>query len=147
MERNEIIKQLGEFFKVEELVCPHIYKKFKDNSWRFLDTNYLHCLLILRKDIFQAPMTCTTKAMTQRGMRCNMCDLVKSKKEAYISSHLLGKAGDFDVKGLTAAEARQKVKDNADQLPCKCRIEADVNWLHFDVMPHDQDSNVYVFEG
>ena len=143
MERNEIIKQLGKYFGVKELVCEHIYKKFGENSWRFLDTDYLHCLLILRKDIFQAPMTCNTSAMHQRGMRCNICDLVKGKKDAYISSHILGKAGDFDVKGLTAEQARRKIKDNADLLPCKCRVEAGVTWLHFDVMPHDREEQVY----
>lgn len=147
MERQEIIERLSKYFQVKELVCPHIYKKFGEKSWQFLQTNYLHALLILRTDILNAPMTCNTSTMTQRGMRCNMCELVKSKKDAYISSHILGKAGDFDVKGMSAEQARQKILANAKKLPCKCRIEADVNWLHFDTMYHDKTEKVYVFKG
>lgn len=33
MTRNELITQLKKHFKIQELVCPHCYKKFKDNSW------------------------------------------------------------------------------------------------------------------
>jgi hypothetical protein len=46
----------------------------------------------------------------------------------------LGKAGDFIVKGMTAEQAREKIKENADLLPCNIRIEGGVTWLHFDTM-------------
>lgn len=64
-----------------------------------------------------------------------MCELVKEKKKNYLSSHILGKAGDFTCKGLTAQQARDRIKENAHLLPCNIRVEEKVTWLHFDVLP------------
>ena len=30
MDRNDIIKELGSYFDIVELVCPHTYNKWKD---------------------------------------------------------------------------------------------------------------------
>ena len=45
------------------------------------------------------------------------------------------KAGDFTVIGLSAEEARQRILENADLLPHPIRMEANVTWLHIDVLP------------
>jgi len=137
MNRDEIITGLGRFFKVKELVCPHIYQKYGEASWQFLDTDYLHALLVIRRDILQAGMMCNGGQYTQRGRRCNLCDLVKSKTLAgrlYQSAHMDGKAGDFTVSGMTAEEARRRIKEQARLLPCNIRLEAGVSWLHFDCL-------------
>ena len=147
MTRQEIIEALSKFFDVKELVCPHTYKKHKENSWQFLDTMWLWCLLVIRRDILKAPMTCNNgTTYTQRGLRCNLCDIVKSKIANYLSSHLFGKAGDFTVKGMTAEQARKMIKEKADLLPCPIRLEAGVSWLHFDILPQcGVDEKVYEF--
>ena len=80
-------------------------------------------------------MVCNNDNANQRGLRCNRCELVKSKNNVYLSAHILGKAGDFTIKGMTAEEARQKIKNNAHLLPCAIRIEKGVSWLHLDVLP------------
>jgi len=146
--RNIVIPELKKYFSVKELVCNHTYDKWKEQSWQFLDTNFLHCLLIIRRDILKSGMVCNTKSATQRGLRCNMCEMVKQKTKNYLSSHIFGKAGDFTVSGMTAEEARQKIKENADLLPCNIRLEKDVTWLHFDVLPqYDVTEKVYFFKG
>lgn len=134
MTRVEIITEVKKYFKISELVCNHISVKWGESAWQFLQTDYLHALLIIRKDILKAGMTCNTGSLYQRGMRCNMCDMVKSKTSAYLSSHVLGQAGDFTVTGMTAAEARTKIKNSANLLPCNIRLEADVTWLHIDTL-------------
>lgn len=134
MKRQEIIEELSEYFDVKELVCQHTYKKHGDASWQFLDTNFLHALLVIRVDILKAPMVCNAGSSTQRGLRCNMCDLVKDKKTNYLSAHILGKAGDFSVKGMTAEEAREKIKLYNYLLPCPIRLEDGVSWLHIDTL-------------
>ena len=148
MTRQEILEQLSEYFGVKELVCPHTYKKHKENSWQFLDTMWLWCLLVIRRDILKVPMTCNNgTTYTQRGLRCNLCEIVKGKITNYLSSHLFGKAGDFSVKGMTAEQARKKIKEKADLLPCAIRLEAGVSWLHFDVLPQcGVDEKVYEFK-
>ena len=144
--RQEIIRELHKYFQVSELVCEHTHSKWGEMSWQFLDTDYLHALLIIRRDILQLPMTCNHTGANQRGLRCNMCDLVKEKKKNYLSSHILGKAGDFTVRGLTAQEARERIKNNARLLPCNIRLEDNVTWLHFDVLPQfGITEKVYLF--
>lgn len=134
MTRNEILIGVKKYFKISELVCSHVSAKWGESAWQFLQTDYLHALLIIRRDILMTGMTCNTGSLFQRGMRCNMCDLVKTKTTAYLSSHILGQAGDFTVTGMTAAEARTKIKNSANLLPCNVRLEADVTWLHFDTL-------------
>lgn len=135
MKRDEVICELHRFFQVRELVCDHTFGKWGEKSWQFLDTDFLACLLVIRRDILQVPMTCNHDGATQRGLRCNRCELVKEKSSVYLSSHILGKAGDFTCTGLTAQEARDRIKKMAHLLPCSIRLEAGVSWLHFDVLP------------
>lgn len=137
MTRNEILSEVKKYFDIDELVCDHTLRRWGLRAWQFLDTDYLHCLLILRRDILRRPMYCNNHAggTCQRGLRCNMCPMVKSKTAVYLSAHLLGKAGDFTVQGISAEEARQAIKTNAHLFPCNIRIEGAVSWLHFDVLP------------
>lgn len=146
MDRDKIIRELHNYFQVSELVCEHTHSKWGERSWQFLDTNYLACLLIIRRDILQLPMTCNHSGANQRGLRCNRCDLVKDKSSIYLSSHVFGKAGDFTVKGLTAQEARSRIRNMANLLPCPIRMEGGVSWLHFDVLPqYGVTTKVYEF--
>lgn len=146
MDRTTIIKELHKYFQISELVCQHTYSEWGERSWQFLDTNFLHALLIIRRDILQAPMICNHSGVDQRGLRCNMCELVSEKDKVYLSSHVLGKAGDFTVKGMTAQEARSRIRNNAHLLPCNIRMEGGVSWLHFDVLPqYGINEKVYEF--
>lgn len=133
-DRDTIIRELHKYFQISELVCKHAHSKWGERSWQFLDTNYLECLLIIRRDILKKPMICNTREQNQRGLRCNRCSLVSEKTGVYLSSHILGKAGDFTVEGMTAQEARSLIRNNAHLLPCQIRMEAGVSWLHFDVL-------------
>ena len=147
MNRVEIIEQVGAYFKVSELVCPHTFAKWGEKSWQFLDTDFLHALLVVRRDILQRPMTCNGGQYTQRGLRCNRCERVRTKTQVYLSSHILGKAGDFSVSGMTAEDARKAIKAKGDLLPCNVRVEAGKSWLHFDVLPqYGVTEKVYFFK-
>ena len=146
MNRSDIIRELHKFFQVRELVCEHTFSRWGERSWQFLDTSFLACLLIIRRDILQVPMTCNHDGANQRGLRCNRCQIVREKKNVYLSSHILGKAGDFTCQGLTAQEARSRIRNNAHLLPCNIRMEGGVSWLHFDVLPQfGIEQKVYEF--
>ena len=145
-DRELIIRELHKYFQISELVCGHTFSQWGERAWQFLDTDYLACLLVIRRDILQLPMICNHDGADQRGLRCNLCQIVKDKDELYISSHILGKAGDFTVKGLTAQEARSRIRNNAHLLPCPIRLEGGVSWLHFDVLPQSGiTAKVYEF--
>ena len=149
MTREEILTEIKEYFSIDELVCDHTLQKWGESAWQFLDTDFLHCLLILRRDVLQRPMTCNNHAhgTHQRGLRCNMCEMVRSKTGVYLSAHVLGKAGDFTVQGLRAEQARARIRMLPGAFPCNIRIEGGVSWLHFDVLPQAGISQkVYEFK-
>ena len=146
MTRQEILTAIKPYFDIDELVCNHTYAKWGEKAWQFLDTDYLHCLLVIRRDIIKRPMWCNGTQKKQRGLRCNRCDMVKNKSSVYLSSHILGKAGDFTITGLSAENARKLIKENAGLLPCNIRMEKGVSWLHFDVLPqYGVTDKVYEF--
>lgn len=147
MNREQVIRDLNKFFDVKELVCDHTYAKWGEKSWQFLATDYLHNLLVIRRDILQVPMVCNHDGADQRGLRCNLCPLVFEQTEVYLSSHILGKAGDFTVQGMTAQEARSRIRNNAHLLPYPLRMEGGVNWLHIDTIPqYGITDKVYEFK-
>lgn len=143
MNRDKIIRELHNYFQISELACPHTRKQWKEGSWRFLDTMLLACLLVIRRDILQCEMIVNDSQHDERGYRCIHCE-----EGADWSGHRFGKAVDAIPKGMTAQQARDRIKANAHLLPCPIRMEKDVNWLHFDVMPQDGfDGKVYEFKG
>ncbi len=146
MTRTQILSELRPFFDIGELVCKHTLAKWGERAWQFLATDYLHALLVIRRDILQRPMCCNGNGRYQRGLRCNVCPLVAEKNSVYLSAHILGKAGDFTVEGMSAGEARAKIKELAHLLPCNIRLEGNVDWLHIDTLPQEGVSEkVYVF--
>lgn len=154
MTREEIVEAIKVYFDVDELVCDHTFAKYGQDSWRFLDTDYLHALLIIRRDILKTAMYCNGAGKKQRGLRCNRCQLVREKSSVYLSAHCLGKAGDFTVtRYKTAQDVREIIKQNAHLLPCKVRLERwdstgkEISWVHIDVMDRGpQQPKVYEFK-
>ena len=64
----------------------------------------------------------------------------------YLSAHILDKAGDFTVRGLTAEEVRNKIIQNAHLLPYPIRMEKNVTWLHIDTLQqYNIAEKVYLF--
>lgn len=140
MDRHEVITDLKKYFDIRELVCRHVHTKFGDKSWMFLDDKLLHILLILRKEIYKAPVIInnwhTGGSYNERGLRCNICNLVKSKTlngQIYMSAHGNGSGIDHNVIGLTANQCRNLIKSNEHLIPFPVRIEKDVSWVHIDV--------------
>lgn len=153
MGKKDIISELSKFFSIKELVCNHTWNAFGDKSWQFLSKDYLHCLLVIRRDILKSPMTCNTwhngGPYLQRGLRCNICDIPRKKtldRLIYNSAHCMGQAGDFIVSGMTAEEARLNILKNKNMLPVNIRLEGGVSWVHFDIFDPGIEDKVYVFK-
>lgn len=145
MTRLKIIGQLRAFFNVSELVCSHTFARFGESSWQFFDTATLNTLLVLRTEILCVPMTINAGESTQRGLRCNLCSIVKGQKKQYLSAHLMGKGFDVVSNEMTAQEMRDKIFENADKLPVPIRIEDGASWLHFDTFDPSNGKNKITF--
>lgn len=153
MTRNQLIEKLKNNFNIKELVCKHCYDKFKDNAWQFLSTELLSVLYTLRYVIFNKPITINTwhkgGSFTQRGLRCNICSIVDNKTVVYLSAHILGKAIDFNVEGLTSDEVNKTVIDNVDKFEYPIRLEINTDgWSHVDVyQPYCSEAKIIEFNG
>lgn len=153
MTRNQLIDKLKNNFNIKELVCPHCYNKFKENAWQFLSTELLSVLHTLRYIIFNKPIIINNwhnnGQCSQRGLRCNICQLVKDKKSIYISPHSLGKAIDFNVKDVDIEECKNIIRQNKYKFEYPIRLESNTDtWIHVDVyQPVDSEVKLIEFDG
>lgn len=134
-------------FTIKELVCPHVYQKYGERAWMFLDSRLILNLDTIRERL-NRPITVNTGSLTQRGLRCPQCQIVKDKIKAgelYMSAHTMGKAVDFDVEDMEADEVRLWLARYGGLLPYPIRLEKDVNWVHLDVFPNTENLKVYFF--
>lgn len=137
-------------FGLKELVCSEVYNKYGETAWEFFDPRLLETLDWLRETLKRKIYINNWSVggnYSQRGLRCNICDLVKAKtvkNQIYMSSHVLGKAIDFDVEGMTAQEVRDWILVHQSDLPYSICLEDEVSWVHLDM--RDKGTRVYVFK-
>ena len=84
MDRAKILEAIKQYFAIEELACNHLLEHYEANPeriWDFLDTGFLANLLVIRRGL-NKPMYSNNHSagVHQRGLRCNLCELVKEKK-------------------------------------------------------------------
>lgn len=152
MNRKDLIDKLKQHFDIRELVCPHTYARFGDMSWMFLSDKLLQLLYILRFEILKTPMIINDYVnkgtFTQRGFRCNICNITKSNTERgriYLSAHTTGNGIDVVFRNITAAMARDIITQNIDKIPFPIRMERDVSWLHIDVYDNGNGDKITLF--
>ena len=134
-----MISRIKVYFDTQELVCKHVYERFGDDALKFFDQRLLETLLFIREGINKPIYVNNWQIggnLSQRGLRCNRCALVKEKtslEKVYLSAHIFGRGIDFDVKGMTAQQVRDWLDANKSGLPYKIRCESGVSWVHIDL--------------
>lgn len=131
-----------EHFKIWELVPEELMTMPEEYLWQLFDENLLIAIDRLR-DVLCKPITINNwKSGGQfkwRGIRTNSCKIGATR-----SPHKIGKAFDFDVKGMKAQEVRDYIVSHQKMFPEITRMEKDVNWVHVDCMPHKY-KGLYLF--
>lgn len=133
-------EQLKKYFGIKELVCKHVYGRFGEDAWQFFDPRLLTVLLDIR-ELINKPIIVNNWAKggnySQRGLRCNICALVKEKtslEKVYMTAHAQGMGVDFHVPGMTSEEIRKKIEENKVALSYPIRMERGTEgWVHIDV--------------
>ena len=143
MTKSETIRKASKYFRIDELVCEHTLERFGVGAWKFLNAQALETLLVLRTKILKVPFIINNKSAHQRGLRCNLCPLVKEKETQYLSGQVLGCAFDVLSKEMSAAQMRALIVQHKDLLPYPIRIEAGVTWLHFDMITNTDDKVIF----
>ena len=156
---TEILTGIKDYFGVYELVDKQTFNKYGEKCWQFIDIRLLHTLLVIRDEL-DKPITINDwkwreNGFQQRGLRTNICSIVKKKTlngSLYLSAHTMGKAIDFDVKGMKADEVREWLIENEDLLPYKIRLEHKINktgktitWVHMDVYYLERNKKLTLF--
>lgn len=156
MTDEKIYKEIKKYFKIQEFVSPKVYKKYGEGAWQFICPRLLHTLLIIREGLGK-PMTINNwhvgGKFSQRGLRSNMGSIFMSKFKKgsmYLSAHVMGRAVDFDVKGMTAPEVRDWLEGIEKELPYKIRLEnkmkgKQISWVHLDMFYRTASPKVYRF--
>lgn len=144
---------IKQYFDIEELVCPHVYRRFGEGAWQFFDERLLETMLVIREKLGKPIYVNNWQIggnLSQRGLRCNVCILVKEKtdlEKVYMSAHLQGTGIDFDVKGMSDEEVRRWIEKNQILLPYAVRLEDAVNWVHLDLRNDGTKGKVIRFKG
>lgn len=156
MERIELLNRVKKYFKIYELVGKWTYRIHRERAWKFLDDDLLRCILIIREGIGK-PMLVNNwyngGRFSQRGLRTILQQIVKNffyQGKLYLSAHLLGKAIDFNIQGMTASEIRKWIIDNQHLFPCKIRLEykmkgREITWVHIDTFWEEKNPKVHLF--
>jgi hypothetical protein len=144
---------ITDYFKLSELVCPHVHQKYGDFAWNFFDIR----LLILEEAIhsrlgkdFNILINNWEEhgTFSQRGLRCPLCQLMQDVYKGgklFMDPHAFGKAIDQDFQGMTAEEGRQYLIDNKNFWPYPFRLESSVLWIHLDVYSDGSNGKVILF--
>lgn len=134
----------SKYFKIQELVSRNVYEKYGEKSWEFIDYRLIKVLDSLREH-FNKPIIINDwyfgGNLQQRGLRANYDEMVRNKKDYYISQHCLGKAADLNVKGMTAQDVYEEILKNKDKFYLISRIENikdTPTWVHVDVANVDK---------
>lgn len=151
---KDLIEDLKKYFDIRELVDETTFKAHGESSWKFFDFRLLETMLFVREELGK-PITINNwhvgGSFDERGLRTNLSPLVKGKTNLYLSAHILGKAVDFDVKGMSAENVRKWLKENEDSLPYKIRLEHNmkgkpISWVHLDCVYEEKNPQVYLFD-
>lgn len=148
------MSKFTDYFRTEEMVCRHVYERFGERALDFIDSRLKETLVVLREKL-DRPIYINNWVWggdkTQRGLRCNVCTIVREQtalEKPYLSAHVFGKGVDFNVKGMTAQQVRDWLKQNQILLPYPIRVESDVTWVHVDVMDYGQKGDkISYFKG
>ena len=140
------------YFKIQELVCPHVYEKYGDKSWEFFNEEFLKELDIVR-EVLGVPIVINNWSKggqyRESGNRCQFCSIVAKKianKELNMSMHNLYQAFDLKPKELEIRKAVEIIMDNIHRFKIIKRIENPDNtltWIHIDTKGHHKGIRIF----
>ena len=147
------MKTIKDYFDIQELVCKDVYVRFGERAWAFFDERLLWTLLFIRQAINKPIYVNNWQIggnLKERGLRCNLCNIVDSKTAShipYISPHVQGQAVDFNVTGMTSEQVQQWLRNNKHLLPYPIRMELNTStWTHIDMRNDSKTEKLITFK-
>jgi len=129
-----------EFFKIHELVPPHIYEDRGELAWELMDERLIITIDQLRKDF--GPMTINNYfwggGRKESGLRDVECEYFRP-----YSQHSFGRAADCLFEDVETESVRKAILDNPNRYPFINAVELGTSWLHIDVRNTDRIKTFY----
>ena len=126
----------SKYFKIHELVPPHIYNKFKNKAWKFIDSRLIETIDTL-KEIFNKGTMIINNYYWNGGRKWSGLRTPESPYYSETSQHSLGNAVDILFSDYKVEEVRRYILNNIDKFPYIKGMELDVSWLHIDTRNED----------
>jgi len=126
----------SKYFKIHELVPSHIFIKYGDNAWRFVDDRLISSIDTLKEHFPSGTLTINNYrwggSREWSGLRTH-----GSKYYSETSMHSFGKAVDIIFSDYTADEVRLYIMNNKGFFPHIRGLEDTVKWVHLDTRNED----------
>ena len=126
----------SKYFKVHELVPQHLYNKYGDGAWKFIDTKLIETIDTIKEHFPKGTMTINNYfwggTRYWSGLRTP-----KSSYYSETSQHSFGRAIDAVFSDYDVEEVRKFILNNLDLFPHIKGLELGVSWLHIDVRNED----------
>jgi len=123
-------------FKAHELVPEHIYRHYKEMSWKFINPKLIITIDLL-KDHFNLGTMTINNYFWGGSRKWSGWRTPKSEYYSETSQHSLGNAVDIVFSHYSAEEVRNYIIDNPHIFPYIKGIELGVEWVHIDVRNTD----------
>jgi len=124
-------------FKIHEFVPKHIYEKFGEKAWRFIDAGLIHTFDTIKKRFPKGSITINNYFWGGKrewsGLRTPV-----SPYYSETSIHTFGGAGDAVFSAYDTEEIRQDIINNPELYPYVKGIEMGISWLHVDTRNEDE---------
>ena len=125
------------YFRLQELVPPDVYNKYKDFAWRFFDEDILKDLDTIREH--HGAITINNWSFGGNLRNCGFRSNLYENTNLYCSAHLMGKA--FDLHSINNKKLYTDINQlfNSGKLKAIKRIESPLStkygWVHVDECP------------
>ena len=126
-----------QYFKIHELVPPHVYKERGEKAWELIDDRILKTIDMLRKDLGEATINNYEFGGDRQWSGLRTPD---SPFYSPYSQHTFGRAVDILFKDVSAETVRKFILNNPDKYEFKSitAVELDTSWLHIDCRNTDR---------
>jgi len=126
----------SKYFKIHELLPKHLYEKYGEKGWKFIDNRLIESIDALKEHFNLGTMTINNYFWggdrEWSGLRTP-----NSPYYSETSQHSFGRAADAVFSHYSAAEVRNHIIDNPHRYPYIKGIELDVEWVHIDARNED----------
>lgn len=136
---------ISKYFKLHELLPRHLYAKFGEDGWKFIDERLIATIDVLKEHFPSGTITINNYYWGGSRQWSGLRTPRSLKYYNETSFHSQGKAVDMLFSDYGSDQVRQYIRLNPGFFPYIKGMEEGVGWVHIDV--RNEDSMVLFGKG